>query len=316
MLHLHLNPTKPIQIGFSGGVGAGNYSLSAAVSLALGNTANGATISLSVTAGLPTWLTASGTLTGSISGDGNGAYVYAYGYGYLTAGSSYLGPVNFSYNGSLSWSDAVDSFSQIAAFFNNAGNQVDQIVQILQNLGDGQQDIVDVLNSIGIDPTAVLNSVTSVFGLINNSYDYIWVNATAGQLYVLDVAGQDPNAQVIDWHWNGGYNQQWAFVPGPNGYQIINRGSGQCLSVANGSTDNGAPLVQYPCFGGTDQLWNIGTHPRHPRPRRHQQRQQRPQRRRPGCQLLARRHHRPIPVERGLQPVLLAQPRHQLTPDP
>lgn len=48
-------------------------------------------------------------------------------------------------------------------------------------------------------------------------------------------------------------------VPGPNGYEVVNRGSGQCLSVDNGSTDAGTPLVQYPCFGGTDQLWSFGT---------------------------------------------------------
>ena len=71
MFHLHLNPTTPIQIGFSGGISAGNYSLMAAVSLALGNTANGASRSaFSVTGGLPYWLEASGTITGSIYGDG------------------------------------------------------------------------------------------------------------------------------------------------------------------------------------------------------------------------------------------------------
>jgi hypothetical protein len=261
MFFLHLNPTQPIQIGFSGGVSAGDYSLSAAVSLALGDTANGASISLSVTAGLPSWLEVSGMLSGSISGDGSGASVSASGSGYLTAGGGTLGPVSFSYNGSLSWSDVVNTFNQVAQFFNNAGTQVDQVVQILQNLGDNQQDIIDVLNSIGINPTAVVNAVTSVFGLINNNYDYIWVNPTALQTYVLDVSGgsQDPGASVIDYTWNGGYNQQWAIVPGAGGDQIINRGSGQCLTVENNSTQEGTPLIQFPCNGGSNQLWNIGT---------------------------------------------------------
>jgi Ricin-type beta-trefoil lectin domain-like len=261
MFHLHLNPTSGVQIGFSGGVSSGNYSLMADVSLALGNTDNGAGISLSVTAGLPSWLTVNGMLSGSVSADGNGVSVYASGSGYLVAGSGQLGPVNFSYNGNLSWSDVVNSFAQIAQFFENAGTQVNEIIQILQNLGDNQQGIVDALNAIGIDPTTVINDVTTVFGLINNSYNYIWVNPSAAQLYVLDVSGgsQSPNAPVIDYSWNGGYNQQWAIVPGPQGYEIINRGSGQCLSVENGSTAAGTPLVQYPCFGGTDQLWNLGT---------------------------------------------------------
>ncbi len=261
MFHLHLNPTNGAQLGFSGGVSSGNYSLSADVSLALGNTDNGAGIRLAVTAGLPSWLTVSGMLSGSISVDSNGVSVSASGSGYLIAGNSQLGPVSFSYDGSLSWSDVVNTFNQIAQFFENAGTQVDEIIQILQNLGDNQQGIVDVLNSIGINPTAVVDAVTTVFGLINNSYSYIWVNPSAAQLYVLDVSGgsQSPNAPVIDYSWNGGYNQQWALVPGPSGYEIVNRGSGQCLSVDNGSTDAGAPLVQYPCFGASDQLWNFGT---------------------------------------------------------
>jgi hypothetical protein len=264
MLHLHIDPantSNPIEIGFSGGVSSGNYSLSAAVSLALGNTANGASITLSVTAGLPSWLAVSGTLTGSISVGSGGTSVEASGSGYLTAGGSQLGPVSFSYDGSLSWSDVVDSFNQIATFFNNAGSQVSEIVQVLQSLGDSQQGVVNVLNAIGINPTAVLDAFTSVFGLINNNYDYIWVNPSLAQLYVLDVSGgsQSPNASVIDYSWNGGYNQQWAFVPGPDGDEIINRGSGQCLSVENDSTAAGAALVQYPCFGGSDQLWYIGS---------------------------------------------------------
>ncbi len=261
MFHLHLNPTSGVQIGFSGGVSSGNYSLSANVSLALGSTANGAGISLAVTAGLPSWLEVSGMLSGSISAGSSGVSVSASGSGYLTAGGNQLGPVSFSYDGSLSWSDVVNSFNQIAQFFSNAGTQIDEIIQILQNLGDNQQGIINALNAAGINPTTIVNTVTSVFGLINNSYNYIWVNPSAAQLYVLDVSGgsQSPNAPVIDYTWNGGYNQQWALVPGASGYEIVNRGSGQCLSVENNSTDEGTPLVQYPCFGGADQLWNIGS---------------------------------------------------------
>jgi hypothetical protein len=38
----------------------------------------------------------------------------------------------------------------------------------------------------------------------------------------------------------------------------MNRGSGQCLSVDNDSTAAGQGLVQYPCYGLTDQLWYMG----------------------------------------------------------
>jgi hypothetical protein len=59
---------------------------------------------------------------------------------------------------------------------------------------------------------------------------------------------------------NGGYNQDWEFVQSPYAgyYEIMNRGSGQCLSVGNDSTAAGQDLVQYPCHGWTDQLWYMG----------------------------------------------------------
>jgi Ricin-type beta-trefoil lectin domain-like len=80
---------------------------------------------------------------------------------------------------------------------------------------------------------------------------------------VLDVDGgcQAPNTGVIEWPWNGGYNQQWGFVPSPYNpgwYEIVNRGSGQCLSVHDNSHSPGTQLVQYPRFGGYDQLWYFG----------------------------------------------------------
>jgi hypothetical protein len=58
----------------------------------------------------------------------------------------------------------------------------------------------------------------------------------------------------------GGYNQDWEFAqsPYPGYYEIMNRGSGQCLSVGNDSTAAGQDLVQYPCHGWTNQLWYMG----------------------------------------------------------
>ena len=48
-------------------------------------------------------------------------------------------------------------------------------------------------------------------------------------------------------------------MPGPGGYEIVNRGSGQCLTISGASTGAGAQLVQYPCYGLSYQLWNLGT---------------------------------------------------------
>jgi hypothetical protein len=44
-------------------------------------------------------------------------------------------------------------------------------------------------------------------------------------------------------------------LPTDSGYaEIVNRNSGQCLSVY-GNSAGPAPLVQYPCFGGANQQW-------------------------------------------------------------
>jgi hypothetical protein len=37
---------------------------------------------------------------------------------------------------------------------------------------------------------------------------------------------------------------------------IISRHSGQCVDVSQGSTSDGAPVVQWPCHRGTNQVWN------------------------------------------------------------
>ena len=43
-------------------------------------------------------------------------------------------------------------------------------------------------------------------------------------------------------------------LPTDGGYaEIVSRNSGQCLSVFGNSTSARTRLVQYPCFGGTDQ---------------------------------------------------------------
>lgn len=38
-------------------------------------------------------------------------------------------------------------------------------------------------------------------------------------------------------------------------YEIFNFGSNQCLQPVNGSTDQGAAIVQEPCNGGAAQQW-------------------------------------------------------------
>jgi hypothetical protein len=69
--------------------------------------------------------------------------------------------------------------------------------------------------------------------------------------------------QMIQWPANGGYNQNWVFVPstGANaGYdELQNRQSGLCLDVSGASTAQDAPVIQWTCSGNANQQWKVET---------------------------------------------------------
>jgi hypothetical protein len=80
------------------------------------------------------------------------------------------------------------------------------------------------------------------------------------------VADDDNNSgsagtQMIQWPADGGYNQNWVFVPsiGANaGYdEIQNRQSGLCLDVSGASTVQNAPVIQWTCTGDANQQWQL-----------------------------------------------------------
>jgi hypothetical protein len=263
-MFLSLSPTSGAY-GISGGVTYGSDVFTASFGFAVGTSADGASARLLVKAGLPNYFQAGATLIGLVSFNGASSSISASGYGYLSAGGSRLGPVNIylSMPGSLSWQDVLDSITQVAQFFENAGFSVSQIVPILGQFGYSTWNILNALGSLGQYGQVILSSLASAFGFSTTYYD-IWTYTSAGQLLVLDVSGGStaPNASVDTWTLNvpNSYNQNWEFVqsPYPGWYEIVSRNSGQCLSVYNNSTAATAPLVQYPCFGGWDQLWYMG----------------------------------------------------------
>jgi hypothetical protein len=135
------------------------------------------------------------------------------------------------------------------------------VAQYLEDFGYSLCNTINALSDINDWGPQVVNGLASAFGFSTTYYD-IWTCTFPGVPLVLDVqnGSQSPNANVITWLVNGGYNQDWEFVqsPYPGYYEIMNRGSGQCLSVGNDSTAAGQDLVQYPCHGWTDQLWYMG----------------------------------------------------------
>ncbi len=85
---------------------------------------------------------------------------------------------------------------------------------------------------------------------------YRVANRNSGK--VMDVINQSTadNAEIKQWGWNGGTNQQWQFQDAGSGYfRLVNRNSGKCLDVASSSTADGANVIQYTCGGGTNQQW-------------------------------------------------------------
>lgn len=75
---------------------------------------------------------------------------------------------------------------------------------------------------------------------------------------VMDVVSSSTanNAEVKQYGWNGGGNQQWQFQEiGGGWYRLMNRTSGKCLDVASNSTADGANIIQYTCGGGANQQW-------------------------------------------------------------
>lgn len=263
--HLKVSPAS-MSFSIAGGVSYDGNSFTADIQLAVGTSMAGAGVTLSATSSglsipLAGYLQGGLTLTGSV--DSSGATVSASGSAWLTANGSTLGPVSFYFSmpGSLSWSDLSDSITQIAAFFQNAGASVTQIEQYLESFGYSLYDTINALSDISDYGSQVVDALASAFGF-SNTYYYIWTYTFPGVPLVLDVQGgsQSPNASIDTWPANGGYNQEWAFVQSPYAgyYEIMSRGSGQCLSVGNDSTTAGQGLVQYPCHGWTDQLWYMG----------------------------------------------------------
>jgi hypothetical protein len=77
----------------------------------------------------------------------------------------------------------------------------------------------------------------------------------------LDVtsASKDPGARLEQWTCWGGANQLFGFNPVPGGYAISSLNSGLQLDVAGGpdATGPGIPVIQYPYWGGSNEVWNI-----------------------------------------------------------
>ena len=152
------------------------------------------------------------------------------------------------------WGNA--TVGDIANGLNQAGATTDQIVAAAKNaFGNSAATVYNALQSIGKGGESALASVANFFnpGSYYISNQEHWYDFP--MYFDVSNASQTPDTHVIQYTWNGGHNQQWYVLPTDSGYaEIVNRNSGQCLSIY-GNSAGPAPLVQYPCFGGANQQW-------------------------------------------------------------
>lgn len=124
--------------------------------------------------------------------------------------------------------------------------------------GSGTNITLTTTNSSGVQRIRYGWGENISGGSFNPSAYYRIINRNSNQ--ALDVNGGSTvnGANVIQWPWNGGNNQQWQIIDNGGGYyRIINRNSGRALDVNGGSTANGAQVIQWTWSGGNNQQWQV-----------------------------------------------------------
>ena len=122
------------------------------------------------------------------------------------------------------------------------------------------------VSGISYDPGARLQQY-SCWGGDNQKFQFIPVpggySITAKHDNMgLDVAGGPgavwDSAAIIQWPYWGGSNEIFNLQPtGDGSFNIVANHSGKCLDVVNISTQNGAKIQQYGCWGGENQKWTF-----------------------------------------------------------
>jgi hypothetical protein len=77
----------------------------------------------------------------------------------------------------------------------------------------------------------------------------------------LGISGDKNDQPAVQWNCNGHADQEWhigAFYPDGSGFFQLVNGNNSCLGVAGGSTNEGARVVGWSCYGPThpDQYWS------------------------------------------------------------
>jgi Ricin-type beta-trefoil lectin domain-like len=100
------------------------------------------------------------------------------------------------------------------------------------------------------------NAISGCTLTTNTATKYYQIkNRNSGLAMDVSGGGTNAGAQVIQWFYHSGANQQWAFVPDGTFLQIKNRNSGLVLDVSGASTSAGANVIQWTTNNGFNQQW-------------------------------------------------------------
>ena len=103
------------------------------------------------------------------------------------------------------------------------------------------------------------NNAISGCSLVSNPtpQSYQLQNISSGLVQDVSGASTSAGAQIIQWGYNGGGNQQWQLIPYGPFYQIKNVHSGLYLDDPGSSTTAGTNLAQEASNNGQDQQWYL-----------------------------------------------------------
>ena len=147
--------------------------------------------------------------------------------------------------------------ADVAGALKDAGWETHQIVDMLVNdLGRSGADAYNAVVAAGISVTDALDNALA--GELHSGAFRVAANPGTG-LANLYLSG-DPDAQQrTAWFLPFDHAQEWFVLPTSAGYaELVNRASGQCLTVADGATWNGAAVSQQSCQGGEAQQFFLG----------------------------------------------------------
>jgi pectate lyase C len=105
--------------------------------------------------------------------------------------------------------------------------------------------------------SAVAVYASTCFAQISNGR-YVIVNQHSGKALDVSARSQDDGANIIQWTYGGGTNQQWDVNNLGNGYYSIRAAhSGKSIDVFEWNTNDGADARQWSWLNGTNQHWAI-----------------------------------------------------------